>query len=65
MLAFATACFHENEAFGTLNIIIAQGATLSMFDSKVISGAVNKFKCRENLGKLCFDSLIKRKDILE
>lgn len=46
----ATAGFYQNEALCTLYIFLAQCTTLSMFDGKVIGGAINKFKGRKNLG---------------
>jgi hypothetical protein len=65
MLAFATACFDENETFGALDIIVTQSTALSVFDSEVIRGTVDELECGKDFAKLRFDGLIKWEDVLE
>jgi hypothetical protein len=50
MLAFAAACFYENEAFGSFDVLIAQRATLSMLDGEIVTITIYIFKCGKNLG---------------
>lgn len=65
MFSASTAGFHEDKAFGALDIFIAQCATLAMLDGEVISGAINKLEGRENLRQLTLHSLIEREDIIK
>jgi hypothetical protein len=65
MLTLATTCLYENKAFGPFNVLIAQGAALSVFDSKIISSAINILECGKDLGKLSLDDLVEWKDVLE
>lgn len=60
VLTLAAASFHEDETFGTLDFFITQGSTLTVLDSKVVSGAVNEFKSGKNFRELSLDGLVKR-----
>lgn len=61
----SAACFDKDEAFGAFNIVVVQGAALTVPDGQFICCSIHKFKCREDFRKMAFDYLIKWNDVLE
>jgi hypothetical protein len=58
VLAPTAAGFDEDEALGTLEVFIAKGAALPVFDREIVRGTIDEFKRGKDLGELALDGFV-------
>lgn len=65
MLAPTAAGLDEDKAGGAFDVLVVEGAALTVLYSEIIRGAIDEFKRGKDLGQLTLDRLVERLDVIK